>query len=290
MGGGEQLPQHFDPPFNVRPVEEQRKDPTLPQRYPSKPSKTGGLAGARIKKFINFMQEHVPDPFQDFFEMPCSVIVSVAESGDQLPHTDVSTAPDMLPPLDRHPSGCHISTFVVLCPQYRLSIQGGTALEEATEERWDEVILQQGEVLVMVSTAENQGLPSPPGQRMQGALFTQWTPDRRHSAVKPNTTHLKPPTPLELKDCLGLLGWGGEGEEVPTFGQLLLLGVGLEARVGLPTRTWWTKSSAPLRCSQAPRCAHTIPCSSPAPRTASPPSPCARERSSCGTGRKSWRW
>ena len=97
-GGGDQVPQHFDPVFNVKPFEEQGRDPTLPQRYPSKPSKTGGLAGALIKKFINSLQNHVPDPFEDLFEMPYSVIVSGAESGDQLPHTDVSTAPDMPPP------------------------------------------------------------------------------------------------------------------------------------------------------------------------------------------------
>ena len=98
MGGGNQVPQYFDPVFNVKPVQEQRKDPTLPQRYHSKPSETGGLAGALIKNFINSMQNRVPNPFKDLFEMPCSVIVSGAESGDQLPHTDVSTAPDMLPP------------------------------------------------------------------------------------------------------------------------------------------------------------------------------------------------
>ena len=103
--------------FHVKPVEEQRKDPTLPQRYQSKPSKTGGLAGALIKKFINSMQDRVPDPFEDLFEMPCSVIVSGAESGDRPPHTDVSTAPDMPPPpRDRHPFSCHISTFVSLPP------------------------------------------------------------------------------------------------------------------------------------------------------------------------------
>ena len=73
--GGDQVPQHFDPVFNVKPVEEQRKDPTLPQRYQSKPSKNAGLAGALIKKFINSMQDRVPDPFEDLFEMPCSVIV-----------------------------------------------------------------------------------------------------------------------------------------------------------------------------------------------------------------------
>ena len=169
MGGGRnQVPQHFDPVFNVKPVEEQRNDPTLPQRYQSKSSKTGGPAGALIKKFIQSMQERVPDPFEDLFEMPCSVIVSGAESGDQLPHTDVSTAPDMLPPLDRHPSSCHISTFLALSPQYRLNIQAGTALGEATEERWDEVLLQQREVLVMVSTARHHRLPSPPGAKDAG--------------------------------------------------------------------------------------------------------------------------
>ena len=119
--------------FNVKPVEEQRKDPILPQRYQSKPSKTRGLAGALIKKFINSMQDRVPDSFEDLFEMLCSVIVSAAESGDQLPHTDVSTAPDMLPPLDRHPSTCHISTFVALSSQYLINVQAGTALGVATE-------------------------------------------------------------------------------------------------------------------------------------------------------------
>ena len=209
---GNQVPQHFDLVFNVKLVEEQRKDPTLSQRYQSKPFKTGGLAGALIKKFISSMQDRVPDPFEDLFEMPSSVVVSGAESGDQLLHTDVSTAPDMLPLLDRRPSSCHISTFVALSPQYRINVQSGTSLGEAMEERWDDILPQQGDILVMVSTARHHWLSSSPGQQMQGALFTQWTPGRRHSGVKPNTTHLDPPTPLELKDCLGLLGWGGGGE------------------------------------------------------------------------------
>ena len=60
-------------------------------------------------------------------------------------------------------------------------------------ERWDEVLLNQGEFLVMVSTARHHGLPPPAGQDMQGALFTQWTPDKNHANVLPNTTHLGPP-------------------------------------------------------------------------------------------------
>ena len=103
LGAGNQVPQHFDPVFNVKPVEEQRKDPTLPQRYQSKPSKTGGLASALIKKIINSIKDRVPDPFEGLFDMPCSVIVSGAESGDQLPHTDVSTAQTCCPPVTATP-------------------------------------------------------------------------------------------------------------------------------------------------------------------------------------------
>ena len=96
--GGNQVPEHFDPVFNAKRGEEQKKDPTLPQRYMSKPTKTSGMARALIEKFVSGINDRVPDPFEDFFDMPCSIIVSGAESGDQLPHTDVLTAPDMLPP------------------------------------------------------------------------------------------------------------------------------------------------------------------------------------------------
>ena len=152
-GAGNQVPQHLELVFNVKPVEEQGKDPNVPRRYQSKPSKTGGLAVALVKKIINSINDCVRDPFEGLLNMPSSVIVSAAESGDQLPNTDVSTAPDMLPARDLTPSGCHIATFVALSPQYRINVQAGTALGEATEERWDEVLLQQGEVLVLVSAA-----------------------------------------------------------------------------------------------------------------------------------------
>ena len=81
-----QVAQHFDPVFNVKPVEKQRKDPALPQRYMSKPTKTSGMASALIEKFINSINDRVPDPVEDLFDMPCSIIVSGAELGDQLPH------------------------------------------------------------------------------------------------------------------------------------------------------------------------------------------------------------
>ena len=45
------------------------------------------------------------------------------------------------------------------------------------------------------------------------------------------------------------------------FGQLLLLGVGLEARVGLATPDMVDDVFSPPRWSQAPPCAHTTPSS-----------------------------
>ena len=134
----------------------------------------------------------------------------------------------MPPACDRNPSRCHISTFVALSPQYFINVQAGTPLGEAKEEMWDEVLLQQGEVLVLVSTARHHGLPPPPpppGKRCKGHCSRTAPPIgviRGSSRIRRIST---PPLPLELKDCLGPPdGEGGEG--VPTFGQQLLLVVG----------------------------------------------------------------
>ena len=44
----------------------------------------------------------MPDPFESVYYMPPgSVIVSGVESGDQLAHTDTSTAPHIPPPSDQ---------------------------------------------------------------------------------------------------------------------------------------------------------------------------------------------
>ena len=218
-------------------VEERRKDPTLPQRYQSKPSKTGGLAGALIKKFINSMQAVSPMILRRYWGGEgheggdvAAGGVAVRGGGGHVGGGGDIRVREPVPRLStRHDDRTrHLK-------QVLERTQAGTVLGEATEERWDEVLVEQGEVLARVSTARHHGLPSPPGQKMQGALFTQWTPNRRHSGVKPNTMHLDPPTPLVLKDCLRMLEWG-VGEDVPTFGQLLLLGVGLEARPGLASR------------------------------------------------------
>ena len=45
---------------------------------------------------------------------PGSVIVASVGSGPQLPHTDVATHPEVLPPSDREVGDCHLSSFLCL--------------------------------------------------------------------------------------------------------------------------------------------------------------------------------
>ena len=97
-------------------------------------------------------------------------------------------------------------------------------------ERWDEVLFNQGEVLVTDWTTRHHGLPPLAGQHMPEAVFMQRTPHKKHVNVVPNTTHLDPCTDPVLKNFLGTLGL----QEDPTYGQLLFVGGGgLEAHLGL---------------------------------------------------------
>ena len=165
-GGEDKVPQFYDVVFDKKAVEQQRADPSLPQRYQSRPSKTEALAGSVFKKLATKLKDKMLDPFASVHPMPLgSVIVSGVESGDLLAHTDTSTAPHVLPPSDWSKLDYHLSTFVALSPQYRLSIQAGTALGDTQVERWDEVLLNQGEVLIMVSTARHHAPPPPRRQR-----------------------------------------------------------------------------------------------------------------------------
>ena len=118
---------------------------------------------------------------------------------------------------------------MALSPQYRLCFQAGTALGEAEVEWWDEVLLNQGEVLVTVSTARHHGFRPPAGQDRQGAPFTHWTPDKKHVNVLPNTNHLDPPTDPLLKKFLGPLS----SKRSPRMANSLWWGGGLEAHLGL---------------------------------------------------------
>ena len=70
---------------------------------------------------------------------PGSVIVASVGSGPQLPHTDVATYPEVLPPNSRDISGCHLSSFLCLSEDYQVVVQAGTTLGEAGEARRDTV-------------------------------------------------------------------------------------------------------------------------------------------------------
>ena len=61
---------------------------------------------------------------------PGSVIVASVGSGPQLPHTDVATHPEVLPPHDRDVGGCHLSSFLCLSEDYQVGVQAGTARGE----------------------------------------------------------------------------------------------------------------------------------------------------------------
>ena len=54
---------------------------------------------------------------------PGSVIMASVGSGPHLPHTDVATHPEVLPPHDREVGGCHLSTFLCLSEDYQVAVQ-----------------------------------------------------------------------------------------------------------------------------------------------------------------------
>ena len=100
----------------------------------------------------------------------------------------------------------------------------------------------------MASTTRHHGLPLPPGQQMHVALFTQWTPDKKHVSIVPNTTYLDLPTDPNLKQFLGhwttamsprmarFFSWGLGGEGAFGFG-----GGGHEGRCLQPRRPLSTR-------------------------------------------------
>ena len=107
--------------------------------------------------------------------------------------------------------------------RYCPNIHARTALGEAQAERWEEVLLNQGEIHIMVSITHHRGLHpplcSPSGPRTRSMQV--WCPTPPSSA---------PPDPL-LKTFYTML----ELRDIPTYGQLLSLGGGggLEAHLGL---------------------------------------------------------
>ena len=108
-GGGEnKIPPFFHVVVNIQNVEQQRVDPSLPQRYKSRPGKADQLAGSVSKKLDCFASVN---PM-----LPGSVIVCGVEFGDHVAHTDTSTAPHVLPATVQSKSDYHLSTFVAVSP------------------------------------------------------------------------------------------------------------------------------------------------------------------------------
>ena len=238
-GSGDEkvVAKNFELLFNAARSEEHAKDPGLPRRWQSKSNLGSGVGGPLFKKFHPHLTESVPGVGDLHPMTPGSVIVASVGSGPQLPHTDVATHPEVLPPHNREVSGCHLSSFLCLSEDYQVAVQAGTALGEAGEARWDTVELHRGDMLLMVATSRHHGLPPLPDSKdgLQGALFSLWTPDPRHKHHQANTTHLDATPPKEALDVAGdLSSW-----DFPSMDQVLWVGKGAVGRVG-----WWQGDAA----------------------------------------------
>ena len=190
-GSGDEkvVAKHFELLFNAARSEEQAKDPGLPWRWQSKSNLGSGVGGPLFKKFHPHLTEGVPGVGELHPMTPGSVIVASVGSGLQLPHTDVATHPEVLPPHNREVSGCHLSSFLCFSEDYQVAVQAGTALGEVGEVRWDTAELHRGDMLLMEATSRHHGLPALPDSKdgLRGALFNLWTPDPRHKHHQANT-------------------------------------------------------------------------------------------------------
>ena len=163
-GSGDEkvVSKNFDLLFNASRSEDQARDPGLPRRWQSKSTLGSGVGGPLFKKFHPHLTESVPQVGDLHPVTPGIVIMASVGSGAQLPHSDVATHPEVLPPDSRDISGCHLSNFLSLSEDYQVAVQAGTALGEAGEARWDTTELQRGDMLPMVATSRHHGLPDPP--------------------------------------------------------------------------------------------------------------------------------
>ena len=183
-GSGDEkvVAKNFELLFNAARSEELAKDPALPRHWQSKSTLGSGVGGPLFKKFHPHLTKSVPGVGDPHPMTPGSVIVASVGSGPQLPHTDVATHPEVLPPHDREVGDCHLSSFLCLSEDYQVAVQAGTALGEAGEARWDTVELHRGDMVLMVATSRHHGLLALPDSKdgLQGALFNLCTPDPRH--------------------------------------------------------------------------------------------------------------
>ena len=56
---------------------------------------------------------------------PGSVNQASVGSGAELPHSDVATHPEVLPPNSTDISGCHLSSFLCLLEDCQVAVQAG---------------------------------------------------------------------------------------------------------------------------------------------------------------------
>ena len=126
-GGEKVVAQNFELLFNAALSEDQAKDPELARRWQSKRNLGSGVRGPLFKKFHPHLTESVPGVGDLHPMTPGSVIVASVGSGPQLPHTDVATHPEVLPPNSRDISGCHLNSFLCVSEDYQVAVQAGTA-------------------------------------------------------------------------------------------------------------------------------------------------------------------
>ena len=147
---------------------------------------------------------------------PGSVIVASVGSGPQLPHSDVATHPNVLPPNSRDISGCHLSSFLCLSEDYQVAVQAGAALREAGEARWDTIELQRGGMLLMVATSRHHGLPALPDSK-DGLQSSFLLVEPQPRAQTPPAQH-HTPGPHPPQGGPGLFFWGFVQLELPQRG------------------------------------------------------------------------
>ena len=115
-GSGDEkvVAKNFELLFNAVRSEDQAKGREPPRRWQSKSNLRSGVGGPLFKKCHPHLTESVPGVGDLHPMTPGSVIVASVGSGPQLPHTDVATHPEVLPPNSRDISGCHVSSFLRL--------------------------------------------------------------------------------------------------------------------------------------------------------------------------------
>ena len=148
-----------------------------------------------------------------------SVLVSSVESGNQLAHTDTSTAPHALQPSDRAKADRHLSTFVALSPRVRREPSGGKGFRGG----------QGGEV--GRGPTQRRGGPHHGKHHLPTCPPPAKTCQRPCSPSGPSTRgmHVWCPTPPSLAPPLTCV----DQRDFPIYGKLLFGGGGLEAHSGL---------------------------------------------------------